>query len=117
MCLWNKDFISLENSTALENSTPEDWNICGWRAHTIFDKFRGWSWGLKSLGLECHSNFLKSYFLAQIDGYEKGDNGRGWFMWTGKTENNSGPEWDFIFLTENGIIPEDLCNRPTYCNY
>ena len=33
-------------------------------------------------------------------------------MWTGKTENNSGPEWDFIFLTENGIIPEDLCNRP-----
>jgi hypothetical protein len=55
--------------------------------------------------------------LAQIDGYEKGDNGRGWFMWTGKTENNSGPEWDFIFLTENGIIPEDLCNRPTYCNY
>ena len=60
---------------------------------------------------------LKSYFLAQIDGYEKGDNGKGWFMWTGKTENNSGPEWDFIFLTENGIIPEDLCNRPTYCNY
>ena len=60
---------------------------------------------------------LKSFFLAQIDGYEKGDNGRGWFMWTGKTENNSGPEWDFIFLTENGIIPEDLCNRPTYCNY
>ena len=38
-------------------------------------------------------------------------------MWTGKTENNSGPEWDFIFLAENGIIPEDLCNRPTYCNY
>ena len=55
--------------------------------------------------------------MAQIDGYEKGDNGRGWFMWTGKTESNSGPEWDFIFLTENGIIPEDLCNRPTYCNY
>ena len=64
-----------------------------------------------------YKDFLKSYFLAQIDGYEKGDNGRGWFMWTGKTENNSGPEWDFIFLTENGIIPEDLCNRPTYCNY
>ena len=56
---------------------------------------------------------LKSFFLAQIDGYEKGDNGRGWFMWTGKT----GPEWDFIFLTQNGIIPEDLCSRPTYCNY
>jgi len=64
-----------------------------------------------------YKDFLKSYFLAQIDGYEKGDNGKGWFMWTGKTENNSGPEWDFIFLTENGIIPEDLCNRPTYCNY
>ena len=61
--------------------------------------------------------FLKNYFLAQIDGYEKGNNGLGWYFWTGKTENNCGPEWDFIFLIQNGIIPDDLCNRPVFCNY
>jgi len=64
-----------------------------------------------------YKEFLKHYFLAQIDGYEKGDNGRGWFFWTGKTENNCAPEWDLVFLIENGIVPEDLCNRPSYCNY
>jgi len=64
-----------------------------------------------------YKEFLKSYFLAQIDGYEKGENGHGWYFWTAKTENNCGPEWDFIFLIENGIIPENLCNRETYCIY
>lgn len=64
-----------------------------------------------------YKEFLKSYFLAQIDGYEKKPNGHGWYFWTGKTENNCGPEWDFIFLIQQGVIPQDLCNRPTYCNY
>ena len=64
-----------------------------------------------------YKEFLKNYFLAQIDGYEKRPNGRGWYFWTGKTENNCGPEWDFIFLIQQGVIPQDLCTRPTYCNY
>ena len=66
-----------------------------------------------------YKEFLKTFFLAQTDGYEKGENGQGWFFWTGKTENNCAPEWDFVFLIENGIIPQDLCSvqRPVYCRY
>ena len=26
------------------------------------------------------------------------------------------PEWDFLFLLEQGILPQDLCARETYCN-
>jgi len=63
-----------------------------------------------------YKEFLSSYFLAQIDSFEAGTNGVGWFMWTMKTEDHCAPEWDFIFLLDNGIIPEDLCTRPTYCN-
>ena len=62
-----------------------------------------------------YKEFLKHYFLAQIDGYEKGDNGRGWFFWTGKTLNNCAPEWDFLFLVENSILPLDLCAKTNFC--
>ena len=31
-----------------------------------------------------HVGFLKNYFLAQIDSYETGPSGVGWFMWTMK---------------------------------
>ena len=31
-----------------------------------------------------HINFLKNFFLAQIDSYETGPSGVGWFMWTMK---------------------------------
>jgi len=62
-----------------------------------------------------YKDFLSNFFLAQIDSYEAGENGIGWMMWTAKTENNCAPEWDFIFLWENGILPADLCNREHYC--
>ena len=66
---------------------------------------------------EDYKDFLKNFFLAQIDGFEKGDRGVGWYFWTAKTENNCAPEWDFLFLVQNGIIPEDLCSRQSYCTY
>ena len=31
-----------------------------------------------------HVDFLKNFFLAQIDSYETGPSGIGWFMWTMK---------------------------------
>merc|ERR1711970_478837 len=62
-----------------------------------------------------YKDFLGQYFLAQIDAYEYGENGAGWFMWTMKTENNCAPEWDFIFLLEKGVIPPNLCQRETVC--
>jgi len=66
---------------------------------------------------EDYKDFLKNFFLAQIDGFEKGDRGVGWYFWTAKTENNCAPEWDFLFLVQNGIIPQDLCSRQSYCTY
>jgi len=62
-----------------------------------------------------HKDFLKSYFLAQTDCFEYGANGAGWFFWTMKTEDQCAPEWDFIFLLEKGIIPNDLCNKGHHC--
>jgi len=39
----------------------------------------------------------------------------GWVFWTAKTEDHCAPEWDYLFLLENGIVPADLCNRDTVC--
>lgn len=66
---------------------------------------------------EDYKQFLRQYFIAQIDAFEYGDNGVGWFMWTMKTEQNCAPEWDFMFLLEQGVIPDNLCTRETYCNF
>ena len=64
-----------------------------------------------------HIDFLKNFFLAQIDSYETGPSGVGWFMWTMKVEgeHEAGPEWDFLYLWRNGVIPYDLCSRKSYC--
>jgi len=64
-----------------------------------------------------YKDFLKNYFLSQIDGYEYGFTGAGWFFWTAKTENNCAPEWDYLFLLANGIVPQDLCTRNKYCQF
>ena len=58
--------------------------------------------------------FLGDYAMAQMDGYEVG---KGWFFWTAKTEGNCAPECDYLFLLENGIMPANLCDRPTYCSF
>ena len=39
----------------------------------------------------------------------------GWVFWTAKTEDHCAPEWDYLFLLENGLVPADLCNRDTIC--
>ncbi|KAJ1676075.1 hypothetical protein EV182_008938, partial [Spiromyces aspiralis] len=45
-------------------------------------------------------DFLKRFARAQIDAYERG---AGWVFWNFKTE--SAPQWDYLFLTDFGIIP------------
>ena len=61
-----------------------------------------------------YKQFLQEYFLAQIEPYQN-FGGIGWFFWTGKTLNNCAPEWDFLFLVENSIIPHDLCTKTNFC--
>merc|ERR1712168_449170 len=64
-----------------------------------------------------YKDFLRRYFIAQVDAFEEGEMGAGWFMWTMKTEGNCAPEWDFIFLLEQGVIPENLCERESVCQF
>ena len=59
-----------------------------------------------------YKQFMRDYMGAQMDAYEAGN---GWFFWTAKTENNCGPEWDYLFLLRNGIAPANLCERPRVC--
>ena len=54
-----------------------------------------------------YKEFLKEFFLAQSEGYQ--NKGVGWFFWTGKTENNCAPEWDYLYLLEKEIIPRNIC--------
>ena len=63
---------------------------------------------------EEYKDFLQKYFLAQIEPYQN-YGGIGWFFWTGKTLNNCAPEWDFLFLVENSILPLDLCAKTNFC--
>ena len=63
-----------------------------------------------------HKDFLKNYFISQIDSYETGPMGVGWFMWTMKVEGEAGPEWDFLYMWRHGIIPASLCDRDHLCN-
>ena len=62
-----------------------------------------------------YKEFLQKYFLSQIEPYQN-YGGIGWFFWTGKTLNNCAPEWDFLFLVENSIIPLDLCTKTKFCH-
>ena len=61
-----------------------------------------------------YKEFLQKYFLSQIEPYQN-YGGIGWFFWTGKTLNNCAPEWDFLFLVENSILPLDLCAKTNFC--
>ena len=38
-------------------------------------------------------------------------------MWTMKTEDGCAPEWDFLLLLQLGVIPPNLCERETFCNF
>lgn len=60
-----------------------------------------------------YKQFLRDFFLAQLDSAEAG---KGFFFWTAHTENNCAPEWDLVFLIENGIAPSNFCDRETYCS-
>ncbi|TRY71084.1 hypothetical protein TCAL_17391 [Tigriopus californicus] len=59
-----------------------------------------------------HKGFLRNFMAAQMDSYEAGD---GYFFWTAKSEDNCAPAWDFLFLLEQGIAPQNLCERPRIC--
>ena len=51
--------------------------------------------------------------MTQTEPYQTG--GIGWFFWTAKTENNCAPEWDFLYLIDNQIIPFDICKKTDFC--
>ncbi|CAG8607562.1 6104_t:CDS:2 [Paraglomus brasilianum] len=57
-------------------------------------------------------DFMKQFFLAQVDAFEMGG---GWFFWTWKTENHVNPTWDYQLGVEQGWIPQDLQNRQVTC--
>jgi len=59
-----------------------------------------------------YKDFLKNFFLAQIDSFETN---KGWIFWTGKTEDHCAPEWDYLWLLEHDLVPQDICNRDTFC--
>ena len=60
-----------------------------------------------------YKQFLQDYMLAQMDAFEAVN---GLFFWTAKTEDNSGPEWDYLFLLRKGIAPRNLCERRRVCD-
>ncbi|KAJ1909347.1 hypothetical protein H4219_006416 [Mycoemilia scoparia] len=49
-----------------------------------------------------YKEFLKEFARAQLSAYESG---RGWMFWNFKTENTHAPQWDYMYLAENGYIP------------
>ena len=51
--------------------------------------------------------------LLQIEAYETS---AGWFFWTAKTENHTAPEWDYLFLLENVVAPQNLCAKENLCS-
>lgn len=51
----------------------------------------------------------RQYIEAQLDVFEQ--NSRGWIFWNFKTENNVAPEWDFLWLVDQGVFPQPLTAR------
>jgi len=60
--------------------------------------------------------FLRLWFLSQIDAYEYSENGYGWYFWAGKIQDGS-PEWNYLYLLETGVAPSNLCERETFCTF
>jgi len=58
--------------------------------------------------------FLRLWFLSQIDAYEYSDSGYGWYFWAGKIQEGS-QEWNYLHLLESGVAPANLCERETFC--
>lgn len=59
--------------------------------------------GKASTFSEEYKGFMRKYWEAQTQSYEKG--GEGWVMWTWKMENAD--EWSYQAGLENGWIPQD----------
>lgn len=62
---------------------------------------------------DSHQQFLKDFMLAQMEVQEATS---GFFFWTAKTEDHYAPEWDFLALIKNGIVPHTLCTKKTICS-
>jgi len=60
--------------------------------------------------------FLRLWFLSQIDAFEYTEKGNGWFFWSAKIENDySYGEWNYLSLLDRGVAPANLCQRETFC--
>ena len=51
--------------------------------------------------------FLRLWFLSQIDAYEYSEKGYGWYFWSGKIEGGYS-EWNYLHLLETGVAPSNL---------
>merc|ERR1711892_619099 len=68
-----------------------------------------WNWNNPE-----YVEFLRLWFLSQIDAYEYSEKGYGWYFWSGKIQGRY-PEWNYLHLLETGVAPANLCERETFC--
>eukprot|EP00808_Paulinella_micropora_P017641 g21640.t1 len=53
-----------------------------------------------------YKRFLLAFAEVQMDAYEPQPSGaQGWFFWNFKTEDGSGPQWNYMLGVEQGFIP------------
>ncbi|TRY73119.1 hypothetical protein TCAL_09175 [Tigriopus californicus] len=62
---------------------------------------------------DSHRQFLQDFLIAQMEVQEAAS---GYFFWTVKTEDHYAPEWDFLALIKNGIVPHTLCTKKSICS-
>jgi len=55
--------------------------------------------------------FRKKWALAQMNAYESGDKGQGWFFWNFKTE--SADDWNYILGVQQGWLPKTVPSNDT----
>ncbi|EIM19471.1 glycoside hydrolase [Wallemia mellicola] len=63
---------------------------------------------------EDYRQFLRKYYEAQIDAFERGS---GWFFWTWHTTGPNAADWSYKRMLELGIYPQDPADRiyPNIC--
>ena len=87
---------------------------CGY-ANDVRDRYH-WTfsgeWSLGNAGPQDFNDpnyveFLRLWFLAQIDAFEYSDQGNGWFYWSGKLERGY-EEWDYLKMLDRGVAPQGM---------
>jgi len=69
-----------------------------------------WNWNNPE-----YVEFLRLWFLSQIDAYEYTEKGYGWYFWNAKIAGDHHQEWNYLYLLDHGVAPSNLCQRETFC--